>query len=648
MKKFTLFALILSLGMMAGALNAQILHVPSDYTTIQEAVDASTYGDTILVAPGTYLENVRIQGNDRIITLASNFMFSGDTADISNTIIDASQPQNPNFGMGILIKNQDSTLSTAIVGLTITGGTGYYKTYGGGIYTNNVIPVIEYNYIQNCSVTGTQPNGAGIYVGPYYGDTTKFCLISHNIIKNCTITSTVNGVEAAGAGMSVNSVNADIENNLITDNIIIGNETVQGLGAGIYYFKSNFDMRWPFVTIKNNEIRDNRTESWHAQGAGVFMEDTYANIIYTIDGNTITGNEAVAVGAGGYAAGGGISIYNPADGSVISNNTVSDNIVLDGPAGSTRWGGGIYLGRNVSLDQAVNPVFEKNRITGNRAYQGGGLYCQYTGVTLLNNFLSGNQAENNAGAIYFEGGPLNLSTVTQIFNNTITSNIVNGQDGEAGSIYSDGNIKVLLMNDIFYGNQAATSDELRIITSTVKLYCCDIDTVEINGEWTGENNFYADPEFIDGMAWDCLNGDAPCSESGIGKVIAFNQAFDAPVNDILGNMRPQDEFIDVGAREVKMCFVGLPEVVSRQSSVSSYPNPFSSSATFEYTLKEAGMASLKIFNQTGQQVALLVNDQQTEGKHQVLWNAEGISAGIYYFSLTRGGLADKGKLIVVK
>jgi hypothetical protein len=642
MKKFTLSTLILVIGMVAG-LHAQILRVPSAYPTIQAAVDAANYGDTILVAPGTYLENVQMIGNDKIITLASNFILSGDTNDISNTIIDGSNPSNPNLGMVILLKNQDSTISPKISGFTLTGGTGYYKTYGGGIYVNNALPVIEYNHIQDCSITGTQPNGAGIYVGTSFGDTSDVCLINHNVIKNCTVTSATNGVEANGAGMSLNAINADIEDNRITGNTIIGNSTATGNGGGIYYFKNDSFFQHPTVIIANNEISSNNSESWQTDGGGVFLDDLLGYARYTIEGNTISYNEVSSIASNGYAVGGGISIYNPARGSVISNNIISDNVALNGASGSDRRGGGIYLERETSLVPEINPLIEKNRITGNSAYEGGGIACQALGVSLINNFISGNQAGLRAGAIYY-GGNLELVMSHQNINNTITSNSVTMQGGAAGSICFDGHTTALLMNDIFYGNQADTSNEMTINLSTVKIYNCDINTEEITGTWTGENNFYADPEFIDEMAWDCWNQDAPCSNKGTEQAGGFG----APSDDIYGNPRPQDDFIDIGAVEVNMCFVGLPEVSSSQFAVRSYPNPFGSSTTFEYAVEESGMVTLEIFNQVGQKVAELINAQQTSGTYQVPWNAEGMPAGIYYYSLRSGKLFHTGKIILMK
>ena len=97
-----------------------------------------------------------------------------------------------------------------------------------------------------------------------------------------------------------------------------------------------------------------------------------------------------------------------------------------------------------------------------------------------------------------------------------------------------------------------------------------------------------------------------------------------------------------------MCYVGYPEVGSRQSAVSSYPNPFSTSTTFDYILEEPGMVTLEIFNQVGQLEVVLVNEQQTSGRQNVQWDADEMPAGIYYYSFRSGKQAQTGKVIVIK
>ncbi len=65
------------------------IHVPGDYHTIQEAIDASVNGDTVLVAPGTYVENINFNGKAIIVKGSGG-------ADV--TVIDGGNPSNPDFG----------------------------------------------------------------------------------------------------------------------------------------------------------------------------------------------------------------------------------------------------------------------------------------------------------------------------------------------------------------------------------------------------------------------------------------------------------------------------------------------------------------------------------------------------------------------
>src|SRR5436305_4185386 len=62
------------------AANAQtIIHVPADHASIQSAITAAQPGDTVLVAPGTYLENLNFQG--KAITVTSSDGAGGTIVD---------------------------------------------------------------------------------------------------------------------------------------------------------------------------------------------------------------------------------------------------------------------------------------------------------------------------------------------------------------------------------------------------------------------------------------------------------------------------------------------------------------------------------------------------------------------------------------
>ena len=131
-----------------------------DYTKIQDGILAATNGDTVLVYPGTYYENIDFSGKN--ITVASLNLITGDRSYIFNTIIDGSHN-----GSCVLI-NKNVTFAV-LYGFTLINGSGHEiypgpKT-GGGVFVGESSNVSIFNcIIKNNSVTGS---GGGIYCGMY-------------------------------------------------------------------------------------------------------------------------------------------------------------------------------------------------------------------------------------------------------------------------------------------------------------------------------------------------------------------------------------------------------------------------------------------------------------------------------------------------
>ena len=81
--------------------------------------------------------------------------------------------------------------------------------------------------------------------------------------------------------------------------------------------------------------------------------------------------------------------------------------------------------------------------------------------------------------------------------------------------------------------------------------------------------------------------------------------------------------------------------------VSIHPNPFSTSTNIEYQLDRPYEVTLAIYNHLGEQVEL-IRQKQRSGKQKVSWNAEGLPAGVYYFSLKAGEQVATGKMILLR
>ncbi len=268
-------------------LKANIINVPGSYTTIQAAINASSNGDTVLVAPGTYFENINFRGKQ--IVLTSRFYITHDPATIWATVINGSTPSQPDSASCVIFNShEDST--TVLQGFTITGGTGTkwqdengpgrYRE-GGGILIALSSPVIQFNIIHNNQVTDltgvVSTGGGGIRAGDSYQR------IYNNIIMNNT--------GRYGAGLVLNYAGGEVKNNIICINY--GSQSY-GAGSGIWLNGSFSSPKY----IVNNSIVFNSS----LNGApGVYgSASTQSNLINNIiwgntspSGTQIGGNPTV-------------------------------------------------------------------------------------------------------------------------------------------------------------------------------------------------------------------------------------------------------------------------------------------------------------------------------------------------------------------
>ena len=338
---------ILVAGVMALALRADatIINVPGDQPTIQAGIDASVDGDTVLVQPGTYVENVNFDGHN--VVLGSLFLTTGDTSYISQTIIDG------NSVGSVVTFESGETVNSVIEGFTITNGSGtffdpYWEYAGGGIFCNGSAPTIQYNII-----TGNTANNGGGIAAVYNSPV----VITHNIIFGDSANVTPGRI-GGGGGIAI-AFDSDAE---VSHNDIYNNFSGKAGGGIAFGFDCNPEVMY-------NTIRDN-VASDYAGGIQI-----YSNTEGTFENNIIMGNSSLGSnGAGGISC--RLGSY-----SVIANNIIVDN-------SAATYGGGIRC-----FDDAT-PTITNNLISGNEAgISGGGLECDNGAfVTIMNTILWNNDA----------------------------------------------------------------------------------------------------------------------------------------------------------------------------------------------------------------------------------------------------------------
>ncbi len=82
----------------------------------------------------------------------------------------------------------------------------------------------------------------------------------------------------------------------------------------------------------------------------------------------------------------------------------------------------------------------------------------------------------------------------------------------------------------------------------------------------------------------------------------------------------------------------------------NFPNPFNENTSFSFNLEKSAKVEIEIFDVVGNKVQIIGNDTFTEGKHQLIWNAESFSSGIYFSKMKIDGkeIGEEIKMLLIK
>ena len=290
----TLCSALLSCILSTGLAAASVIHVPGDQPTIQAGIDAANSGDTVMVDPGTYFENINFNGKP--ITVISS---SGP----ATTIIDGGNIAP------VVTFSSGETPRSVLSRFTLQHGTSTFTSQydGGGIYINSSSPTISKNIIQN----NTACNGGGGIAIEFASPRIQSNMIINNSQSGCSGGIGGGGISVGGAGTAQ-----------INGNVISNNKWTSGNGGGISLFAAGA------VLIKNNIINGNSASgvSPAAQGGGISMVNDSPAIIVQ---NLIYSNTADQ-GAGIY-----FLVPSGSLGPTLVNNTIANNSI-------TQQGSAIY------------------------------------------------------------------------------------------------------------------------------------------------------------------------------------------------------------------------------------------------------------------------------------------------------------------
>jgi parallel beta-helix repeat protein len=315
----------LCLGLVTDVRANELTVGTGQHTTIQAAVNAAQPGDTVLIPPGTYSENVLV---NKSLTIKSS-------AGATTTIVTAAVPSNDVFLL--------SGSNIRVEGLTLTGGRAGVEFSGASqcsvanlITRDNVYAVlVEHASNNKVSTSNLSNNGYGIYLDGSSGNT-----FSDNEARN----ERGNG-NALGDGIYMRESNS----NTIVQNVLSSNHVY-----GISLLSSSNNV------LGNNSFNAN-------EEFAVRLRDNANNNTFTF--NTFSGNAKLAVYSG-YSSGNRFYlndfVNNPAgilstNGDIV-NSTVKYAYTYDGGTYSSYLGN--YYSDYKGADNDRNGIGDTPATTG--------------------------------------------------------------------------------------------------------------------------------------------------------------------------------------------------------------------------------------------------------------------------------------------
>ena len=644
---------------------ASVLNVPSDYPTIQEALDAASRGDTVKVAPGIYYENVRI--SKPIVLWGSGS--SSTTIDGRRLGRVVSVEADSCLMTGFLVQNSGSTFSTF-----------------AGIYILGDDAVIGEMQVLN--------TGMGVEIESPHQNT---------VVRNSFFLDNWVGVflhsETSGAS-------------------VIGNTIVLGK-----YGKQDYGVRLAWSDL--NRIEDNRVSGG---GRGIFLQTSNKNIVQgnDLDGNEQAGIQLAhsdsnfilknRISGVGTSSGYGLVVTSHSISNIISGNSMSDHeigIRVDHSSGDGIISGntifnnrfGVFLdGRKTSMVFHNNFVDNEFQAFDHFPF----LKDWYHPVLLEGNFWSDYQGSDDGtgsgkhsiagdgiGDTYiphpgsdFDFYPFvdrngwrppksmkeeALDELAELIESVTHSKIRKHiehafRELEKTLPYFSDNWHITKASRVFDREKKVTKEVRKASRSAKKYNIPDHEGVisnlrEIALFMVEADSLLAGKAIREAEAYPeakqkeikKANKEMTKAYAELGKTDKSMEKlgiewykYDKAINHFKHAYEHAHKAVKKHKKQKHVQLITSERDMPGLSSLSqNYPNPFARETSISFAVPKPVHVRLEVFDVAGELVETLVDDLQPPGVHQVRWDAEGKASGIYFYKLQAGGFRDVKKMLLL-
>ncbi|HSG26988.1 MAG TPA: C1 family peptidase, partial [Candidatus Krumholzibacterium sp.] len=624
-------------------------------TSIQDAVDAANFYDSIMVCEGTYNEAV---GVTKPVHLMGGWNTDFTTRDPGTYTTTISSGGSAVSFVTVLIG------TPGIEGFTITSGTGTAAIlpvngiYGGGIMTYDSDGLIKDNVITGCGYSSVSQFSGGGAIACYSGTVT----IEGNLITGNTAQS--------GGGIYLYQATATITGNTISGCYPNIEYTGTRNGGAIYAYHAD-------LTMGGNTISGN---TGYREGGGVYLKlSPLSSVGDSIYGNSATSNGGAVFGEhslidmslasilDNYATSSGGGIYQKSAEMNITNSVLamnSSSALAGGIYADSCWGDwtnntldrntSLYAGGNVFLTNAVdvdvrNSIFTGGSPNGFQATTPNNLVFQY-------NDSYGNTPADLVTVVpdttNFSRDPWYADTASMDYQLGMHSG---GLDtGDPSGTDPDGSIC-----DVgAFGGPGAIS-EAPFPVENLSATAVNDTTIELVWDTRMPAGYLYYAVYSDttaGFVPDVSNfvaNVAPDQNTYQDQTVPAGECRYYRVN-IIDENGYASGYSNVAGDCTSATTTDSPDVPSWTNSLAqNYPNPFNGSTVIRYSIASRSYVSLRIYDTAGRLVRTLVDGDEDAGEHTVFWNGRNDSrgsvvSGIYFLRMASSGFAETRKIVYLR
>ncbi len=80
----------------------------------------------------------------------------------------------------------------------------------------------------------------------------------------------------------------------------------------------------------------------------------------------------------------------------------------------------------------------------------------------------------------------------------------------------------------------------------------------------------------------------------------------------------------------------------------NYPNPFNPTSTIRYDIPKTGIVNISVYDILGREIRVLVNEEKNPGHYEIIFDANALASGIYFYTIRTAGFIQSKKMILLR